>query len=163
MWPDTSARACSSPTEIPRSRIVKTSRRSTPLAGIIDFNIDQAQKKVVAGSFGLFKSTALYREGCGCTLVTDTTEAELRKQQLISPDPTSPQPRDPAAPWPAGDGGASELVPGELNIEKLKAALDAAFVESDPEKKKLTRAVTSPKEVTRWVEQAKSLEPKLTY
>ncbi len=31
------------------------------------------------------------------------------------------------------------------------------------EEKKLTRAVPSVKEVTRWVEQAKSLEPKITY
>lgn len=31
------------------------------------------------------------------------------------------------------------------------------------DEKKLTRAVPGPKEVTRWVEQAKSLEPKLTY
>jgi CubicO group peptidase (beta-lactamase class C family) len=112
-----------------------------PLAGIIDFNIDHAQKKVVAGSFGLFKSTALYREGCGCTLVTDTTEAELRKQQLLSPDPTSPLPRDPAALWPIGDGGASEQGSGEVNAEMLKATLDAAFIETNPERKKMTRAV----------------------
>jgi len=110
-----------------------------PLAGIIDVEIDSAQKKVVASSFGLFKSTALYREGCGCTLVTGTTEAELRKQGLLNLEPAAP--RDPTAPWPIGDGGASELVPGEFNIEKLKAALDAAFVEFDPQKKKMTRAV----------------------
>ena len=30
---------------------------------------------------------------------------------------------------------------GEVNIEKLKSALHAAFIESDPEKKKMTRAV----------------------
>ncbi|MBP1740575.1 MAG: serine hydrolase [Deltaproteobacteria bacterium] len=112
-----------------------------PLAGIIDFKIDHAQKKVVAGSFGLFKSTALYREGCGCTLVTGTSEEALRKQQLTSPDPTAPLPRDPNAPWPIGDGGASEQGSGEVNTEKLKAALDAAFIESNPEKKKMTRAV----------------------
>jgi hypothetical protein len=58
-----------------------------PLAGIIDVEIDSAQKKVVASSFGLFKSTALYREGCGCTLVTGTTEAQLRKQRLLSLEP----------------------------------------------------------------------------
>jgi hypothetical protein len=59
-----------------------------PLAKIIDVNIDHAQKTVVASSFGLFKSTALYREGCGCTLVTGTTEAELRKQNLCSANST---------------------------------------------------------------------------
>lgn len=39
----------------------------------------------------------------------------------------------------------------------------AAKMEEINDEKKLTRAVPSPKEVTRWVEQAKSLEPKLTY
>jgi CubicO group peptidase (beta-lactamase class C family) len=112
-----------------------------PLAGIIDVEIDSAQKKVVASSFGLFKSTALYREGCGCTLVTETTEAELRKQSFMSPEPPSPAARVSDAPWPIGDGGVSEPLANDVNIEKLKAALDAAFVESDPEKKKLTRAV----------------------
>ena len=39
----------------------------------------------------------------------------------------------------------------------------AAKMKEINDEKKLTRAVPSPKEVTRWVEQAKSLEPKLTY
>jgi len=112
-----------------------------PLAGIIDVKIDQAQKKVVASSFGLFKSTALYREGCGCTLVTGTTEAELRKQSFMSTEPTPAGARMSDAPWPIGDGGVSEPLARELNTEKLKAALDAAFVESDAQKKKMTRAV----------------------
>lgn len=112
-----------------------------PLAGIIDVEIDSAQKKVIASSFGLFKSTALYREGCGCTLVTGCTEAELRKQTFMSKEPSTASARVPDAPWPIGDGGVSEPLAGEVNIEKLKAALDSAFVESDPQKKKMTRAV----------------------
>jgi len=112
-----------------------------PLATIIDVNIDHAQKTVVASSFGLFKSTALYREGCGCTLVTGTTEAELRKQKFMIPEPTPVPQIVPDAPRPFGEGGLSEPLSGEVNIEKLKAALDAAFVEIDPAKKKMTRAV----------------------
>ena len=112
-----------------------------PLAGIIDVEIDSAQKKVVASSFGLFKSTALYREGCGCTLVTGTTEAELRKQRFMSLEPASAASKVSDAPWPGGEGASAEPLAGEVNIKKLKAALDAAFVESDPEKKKMTRAV----------------------
>ncbi|RPJ19201.1 MAG: class C beta-lactamase-related serine hydrolase, partial [Desulfobacteraceae bacterium] len=112
-----------------------------PLAGIIDVEIDSAQKKVVASSFGLFKSTALYREGCGCTLVTGTTEAEMRKQSFMSLEAASAASRVSAAPWPGGEGASAESLVGEVNIEKLKAALDAAFVESDPQKKKMTRAV----------------------
>lgn len=39
----------------------------------------------------------------------------------------------------------------------------AAKMKEINDEKKLTRAVPSPKEVTRWVDQAKSIEPKLTY
>ena len=45
------------------------------------------------------------------------------------------------ATWRFGEGESSEPLSGEVNIQKLKAAQDAAFIESDPEKKKMTRAV----------------------
>lgn len=112
-----------------------------PLAKIMDIEIDESQKKVVSSAFGLFKSTALYREDCGCTLVTDTTEAELRMQKFMVPESA------PAAqivfnvPWPVGEEDAPRPSPLEVNMEKLKGVIDAAFVESDPEKKKMTRAV----------------------
>ncbi len=112
-----------------------------PLAKIIDVNIDREQKTVVASSFGLFKSTALYREGCGCTLVTRTTEAELRKQRFMVPEPAHALQREQNTPWPSGEGDAPGLSAGEVNIGKLKEALDEAFAEPDPLKKRMTRAV----------------------
>ena len=111
------------------------------LARIIDVNIDHVQKTVVASFFGLFKSTALYREGCGCTLVTGTTEAELRKQGFMDPEPAPAPQRVRDAPWPIGEGASSEPLARHVNMDKLMGALDAAFAEPDPEKKKMTRAV----------------------
>jgi len=111
------------------------------LARIIDVNIDHVQKTVVASFFGLFKSTALYREGCGCTLVTGTTEAELRKQGFMDPEPAPAPQRVRDAPWPIGEGASSEPLARHENMDKLMGALDAAFAEPDPEKKKMTRAV----------------------
>jgi len=112
-----------------------------PLAKIIDVSIDHAQKKVVASSFGLFKSIALYREGCGCTLVTGTAESELLKQKFMVSE-SSPAPQTISnEPWPIGEGDATGPLPGEVNMDKLKGVIDAAFIESDPEKKKMTRAV----------------------
>jgi CubicO group peptidase (beta-lactamase class C family) len=112
-----------------------------PIAKIVDVNVDREHKKVVASSFGLFKSTALYRQGCGCTLMVGATEAELRKQTFMVPE--SPPPRQVVAnaPWPMGDGDALEPLPGEVNKEELKAAIDRAFAETDPAKRKMTRAV----------------------
>jgi CubicO group peptidase (beta-lactamase class C family) len=112
-----------------------------PLSKIIDVNIDHVQKTVVASCFGLFKSTALYREGCGCTLVTGTTEAELRKQGFMNPEPAPASQRVSDTSWPIGEGPSPEPPAGRVNMDKLKGALDAAFAEPDPEKKKLTRAV----------------------
>jgi CubicO group peptidase (beta-lactamase class C family) len=112
-----------------------------PLSEIIDVNIDHVQEKVVASCFGLFKSTALYREGCGCTLVTGTTEAELRKQGFMNPESAPASQRVSNASWPIGAGISPEPPAGRVNMDKLKGALDAAFAEPDPEKKKLTRAV----------------------
>jgi CubicO group peptidase (beta-lactamase class C family) len=112
-----------------------------PIANLIDVKIDRAQKKVVASSFGLFKATAMYREGCGCTLVTGTTEAVLRQQRFMVPASAPAPARAAEAPWPEGEGGVGEPLSGEVKIDRLKAALDASFVETDPEKKKMTRAV----------------------
>jgi len=112
-----------------------------PIAKIIGVEIDQAQKKVVASSFGLFKSTALYREGCGCTLIADTTEAELRKQSFMIPESTPVPQRAIEASWPTGEGDTPLPSAGELNMEKLKGTIEAAFAEPDPLKKRMTRAV----------------------
>lgn len=113
----------------------------SPLSKIIDVNIDHAQKKVVASCFGLFKSIALYREGCGCTLVSGTTEAELRKQEFMNPEPAPASQRISDASWPMGEGTSPEPPVGRVNIDKLNGALDAAFTDPGPEKKKMTRAV----------------------
>jgi CubicO group peptidase (beta-lactamase class C family) len=112
-----------------------------PIAKIIDVTIDREHKKVVASSFGLFKSTALYREGCGCTLMVGTTEAELRKQKFMVPESPPATKVVSDAPWPTGGGDALEPLPGEVSKEKLKAAMDVAFTETDPAKRKMTRAV----------------------
>ncbi|MFO8090516.1 MAG: hypothetical protein R6U13_11805, partial [Desulfatiglandaceae bacterium] len=58
-----------------------------PLAKIISYRIDREEKTVTARAFGLFKSVALYREGCGCTLVRDVSLEELENQPIAEPIP----------------------------------------------------------------------------
>jgi len=49
----------------------------------VDYEIDRRQKTVTSNSFGLFGLTAIYREGCGCSLVIGTTADEMARQKLV--------------------------------------------------------------------------------
>jgi hypothetical protein len=103
----------------------------------VSVRVDRQAQAVAADAFGLFASRAVYREGCGCTLVKDVTEAELQNQPIASA-PKSKIFHDDFA-W-------SEVSPGgphfEFNPEKLSRAIDNAFSEPDPKKpSRKTRAV----------------------
>jgi CubicO group peptidase (beta-lactamase class C family) len=109
-----------------------------PLAKIISYRIDLEGKSVTAGSLGLFKSVAVYREGCGCTLVRGVSPEELKRQPIGDAIPRKALPPD--LPWPFGEGNPSPAPPG-VDEEKLKGALDRAFAEEGEEELKRTRAV----------------------
>jgi len=57
-----------------------------PLARIVSYSIDRQQKSVTADAFGLFGLSAVYREGCGCSLVIGTTAEKMAAQKLVPPD-----------------------------------------------------------------------------
>ncbi len=78
------------------------------LTRIIDAEVDYTQKAVTARALGLLKSRAIYRQGCGCTLVVGATEDELRKQPL----PAFTSRRLPEnQPWPEGESGPEKTRP----------------------------------------------------
>jgi CubicO group peptidase (beta-lactamase class C family) len=113
-----------------------------PIAKIVDFTIDRQQKSVTSDSFGFFGLTAIYREGCGCSLVIGTTAEEMGKQKLLEPGFMANRPEHRAdLPWPKGSQGPVD--PSSMGIDKqrLNKALDAAFSEPGPEKPRKTRAV----------------------
>ncbi len=112
------------------------------LTKMMDYTIDRQQKTVSSNSFGLFRSTAIYREGCGCSLVMGTTAKVMRKQKLVEPNFKGKRPKHRAdLPWPTG--GQGPVAPSTMGIEKqkLEKALDAAFSEPGPQKSRKTRAV----------------------
>jgi CubicO group peptidase (beta-lactamase class C family) len=112
------------------------------LAKIVDYTIDRKQKIVTADSFGLFRRTALYREGFGCSLVVGTTAEEMRKQKLVEPGFMKKRLTHRAdLPWPAGDQGP--VNPSDIGIDtkRLEAAMDDAFSEPGPENPRKTSAV----------------------
>ena len=112
------------------------------LTKIMDYTIDRQQKSVSSDSFGLFRSTAIYREGCGCSLVTGTTAKEMRNQKLVEPGFKENRPKHRAdLPWPAGSQGPVDPSTMGISQQKLEKALDAAFSEPGSEKSRKTRAV----------------------
>lgn len=111
-----------------------------PLTRIINVKVDRPGKTVVATAFGLFPSMAVYREGCGCTLVPSTAEAYQGKDKLADVKPPLALPLADPSPWPMGEGdGPAGPLPEKVDARRLKEAIDWAF--DDPEKKRLTRAV----------------------
>jgi CubicO group peptidase (beta-lactamase class C family) len=113
-----------------------------PISIAVDWQVDQTQKSASANAFGLFSSTAIYRKGCGCSLVIGTTEEIMRRQTFYQRAPGDVRPaRRNDLRWPEGSQGPVD--PASLGIApvKLQKALDAAFAEPSPNNPRKTRAV----------------------
>ncbi|MEJ2158595.1 MAG: serine hydrolase [Desulfobacteraceae bacterium] len=113
-----------------------------PITSYFGYSIDKKKQKVAAGWHGVFPRTAIYREGCGCTLVIGITEEKMRRQPLVSQGFDRNRSRHRKdLPWPRSNGGP--VNPDKLGIDlpKLNAALDNAFSESFPDTRRNTRAV----------------------
>ena len=106
--------------------------------GYVHLDIDHDRKKVTGSILGLAKSTAVYREGLGCTLAIGVSEDELRSQALsLKPIRWDQNNR----PWPEGDQLQGGPLPAIIDSQKLKNVMDRAFAEPDPAKPRRTRAV----------------------
>ena len=113
-----------------------------PLAPFFDYHIDLENKSVTADAHGLFSLTAIYREGCGCSLVIGTTETAMRKQTFVPPDLSTTRPiRSSDQPWPDGSGAPVDPATLSIDVKKLDAALTDAFREPTPNNPRKTRAV----------------------
>ncbi len=113
-----------------------------PLAPFFDYRIDRDNKSVTADAHGLFGLTAIYREGCGCSLVIGTTEAAMRKQTFVPPNLSATRPvRSSDLPWPDGSGGPADPAALGIDVKKLDAALTDAFREPRLDNPRKTRAV----------------------
>jgi len=112
------------------------------LLAMTDFKVDPDAKSVSADAFGFAERKAIYREGCGCTIVNGLTEDELRRQKIgyVNPLKYSPEQRS-NRPWPAGNQGPVVSLPAGVDAEKLDKAMDAAFAEPGPRNPRKTRAV----------------------
>jgi CubicO group peptidase (beta-lactamase class C family) len=113
-----------------------------PLFKPISWQLNRERKTARADYFGLFTATAIYREGCGCSLVIGTTAEAMRQQTFYKRPANEPTPsRRDDLPWP--EGAMGPIAPASLGIRpgQLNKALDKAFAEPGPDKPKKTRAI----------------------
>ena len=112
------------------------------LFAIMKFDVNNTEKSVTSTSYGFFETKAIFREGCGCTVVKDTTEEQLRRQTFMNvpPAPSNEENKTDLL-WPAGDRVPPVPLPAGVDGPKLNQALAAAFMEPAPDNPRKTRAV----------------------
>ena len=110
-----------------------------PLFRPISSSVDYKNKTVTSKAFGFWKPmTAVYREGCGCTLAIDTTREELLEQtRNISIFKLQRSDAD----WPQGSTVRLDNLPEQVDREEIKKVVEDAFIEPGPDTKRNTQAV----------------------
>jgi len=112
---------------------------SNPLFLVVDTEVDYEQKTVTSKGFGFWSpATAIYREGFGCTLTTDTTRAELLTQ---AEGAVAQQKPDLDSIWPAGEKVDLDSIPPNVNREKLDQVLNEALKEPRQDSRRNTHAI----------------------
>ena len=109
-----------------------------PLFANIKWKINYEDKSVTASAFGIVKSKAVYRQGCGSTLIEGISEEALRKQTFYKLSQNAVIDDSLWTKYPDTQKNAQEL---QVNRAKLQQAIDDAFTENDPQRPKYTRAV----------------------
>lgn len=110
-----------------------------PLFAVVKAKIDREEKTVTAKGFGFWNPmTAVYREGCGCTLAVDSSREELLKQaQGLIPQKTG----NPHLLWPDGEAVNDDAIPAEVDRHQLKQVIEEAFREPGTDTMRNTQAV----------------------
>ena len=103
------------------------------------WQVERQNKRVIASLFGLGERSALFREGLGCTLSINRTEAELSAQARgVASKPSS---SSPDVLWPDGERVDPNAIPQGVNATMLEAGVQAAFAEPDGDHPRRTRAL----------------------
>ncbi len=110
-----------------------------PLFRFITNTVDRDNKTVTATAFGfLSKATAVYRDGCGCTLTVDSSRDDLLEQskglklelQKVSDEN-----------WPQGETIDYGSIPKNVDQDKLMAVIEEAFQEPGADTMRNTQAI----------------------
>ncbi|MCG8616881.1 MAG: beta-lactamase family protein [Desulfobacterales bacterium] len=110
-----------------------------PLFKTVIPSVDYTNQTVTAAAFGFWKPmTAVYREGCGCTLAVDTDRETLRAQAASIP-PMDLRRTDDL--WPLGRRTEPDALPDIVDVNALNLVLDEAFTEPGPDSQRNTQAI----------------------
>ena len=105
-----------------------------PLFKPVRWRVDRDRQTVTAAAFTAFQATAVYREGCGCTLLAGITEDDLRRQTFYRDDHVGEAPApSPDMAWPQGNGEPVDPRAFGVDADLLEKALDRAFAEPGPD------------------------------
>ena len=117
--------------------VMKEELASFPLsAGSININFEDSS--VTGTVLGMAERKAIFRNGLGCTLVNNLSEAEIRSQVFTIPQPVFTQ--DSIA-WPSGDKLTGSPVNSSINRTKLDTAISFVFNHRYKNKEVYTRAL----------------------
>jgi CubicO group peptidase (beta-lactamase class C family) len=104
------------------------------LVNLGTYEVSYVDSSASGSVFGLSKRKAIYRNGLGCTLVSEISEDALRKQQFIVV--SKPVVDQDTISWPRGN-----RIDSVYSKEKVNAVVEEAFVEPDKENPINTRAI----------------------
>jgi len=113
----------------------------SPLFKLFKAKIDRNEKSVTCSllGIGLFEKKAIYVDKLGAVLLSGVPEESIRQWRPVMPDP---EPVDfKATPWPMGDRMPDAPPSVNIDMARLKPAVDKLFIEADPKKKLYTRAL----------------------
>lgn len=102
-----------------------------PVFGFVDYDVDYERKQVTANLFGFLRpATAVYRPGCGCTLLVHKSAEEL-KQQTAGLDIEEPALKDTV--WPFGNRFDRAAIPAGVDTAALNRRIAREFRETAAE------------------------------
>ena len=120
------------------SEVIREDLADFPLS-LGKFSVNEKDSSVTGSVWGIAKSKTIYRKGCGCTLINDISEAEVRAQTFSFP-PKPPSNSD-TVDWPYGDRVAYSS-PSNIDNDHLQKAVRNVMNESSANgKPAFTRAV----------------------
>ena len=117
--------------------VTKNELGSFPL-NLGKFTIDLSDSSAYGSVLGLSTRKAIYRNGLGCTLISQIDEAELRLQKVSLPE--KPRVNQDTMLWPHGN-----LINDSLSViidqHALQNVMDSAFMEPEKKPSRRTRAI----------------------